>query len=166
MELYDVVDKNRNMLGYTKERGTVMNENEFNVGVEIWITCGNKILMSQRCENKSHPLMWEVPGGCSQKGESSIDTLIRELREEVSINATEDNFKLIGTILYKKQFVDVYTMELDISIENLKIQEEEVSDIKLVDQILFKEMERDNMIVESVLNRFYKIKEYLNINWN
>jgi len=165
MELYDVYNNKRQKLNYTKERGQVMDENEYNFGVEAWITCENKILMTRRCEFKSHPLMWEAPGGCSQAGEESIDSLLRELSEETSIKVSEDNYKLIGTILYKKQFVDIYTADLNINLAELRIQEEEVSDIKLIDEKTFKEMENDKKIVESVLNRFYKIKEYLNINW-
>lgn len=165
MELYDVYNSKRQKLNYTKDRSLQMEEDEYNFGVEAWITCNNKILMTKRCELKSHPLMWEVPGGCSQVGEESIDSIRRELQEEVSIKMVDDSFKLIGTILYKKQFVDIYTAELNIDINDLKLQEEEVCDVKLVDEEMFNEMINNGEIVASVINRFYKIKEHLNINW-
>ena len=37
MELFDVVDKNRKPLGYTKPRGDKLEDNEYNVGIEVWI---------------------------------------------------------------------------------------------------------------------------------
>ena len=37
MEFFDVVDENRKLLGYTKQRGMKLEENEYNVDVEIWI---------------------------------------------------------------------------------------------------------------------------------
>ena len=39
--------------------------------------------------------------------------------------------KFIDTILYKKQFVDIYQTKTKININNIKLQEEEVSEIKL-----------------------------------
>lgn len=38
MEYFDVYDKNRIPLNYKKVRGEVLLENEFNTGVEVWIT--------------------------------------------------------------------------------------------------------------------------------
>ena len=49
MEFFDVVDENRKLLGYTKERGMKLEENEYNVGVEIWII-NNKKFWRQRSE--------------------------------------------------------------------------------------------------------------------
>ena len=43
MELFDVVDKNRNKLGYTKIRGEKLEDKEYNTGVEIWIINDNKL---------------------------------------------------------------------------------------------------------------------------
>ena len=80
MEYFDVVDKNRVQLNYKKIRGEKLEKNEFNTGVEMWIINNNKILMTQRSEQKSHPGQWETPGGCSQAGESIIDTIKRETK--------------------------------------------------------------------------------------
>ena len=55
MEYFDVVDKNRVQLNYKKMRDEKLEENEFNTGVEMWIINNNKILMTQRSEQKSHP---------------------------------------------------------------------------------------------------------------
>ena len=60
MEYFDVLDKDRNFLNKTYVRGTKLNEEEFNAGVEIFITSNNKLLLSQRCLLKSHPLEWEA----------------------------------------------------------------------------------------------------------
>ena len=114
MEYFDVVDKNRVQLNYKKIRGEKLEENEFNTGVEMWIINNNKILMTQRSEQKSHPGQWETPGGCSQAGESIIDTIKREMIEEIGVNFNKDEFCLIGTHLYKKQFVDIFLSEKEI----------------------------------------------------
>ena len=91
MEYFDVLDKNRKPLGYTKQRGTKLEENEYNMGIEIWIFNDKKLLLTQRSMEKSHPLEWEVPGGCSQTGETSIDTLEREVKEEIGVDINNES---------------------------------------------------------------------------
>ena len=44
-----------------------------------------RILMCQRPEGKDLALVWETPGGKVEKGESQLDALTRELREELGI---------------------------------------------------------------------------------
>lgn len=52
--------------------------------------------------------MWEVPGGCSQTSETSVQTLKREIKEEIGVNLNDD-FNLLDTQLRKQQFIDIYT---------------------------------------------------------
>ena len=164
-EYFDVLDKDRNNLGYKKERGSSLLDNEYNMGVENYIICDNKILMTQRSINKSHPLQWEVPGGCSQAGEDSFSTLKREMNEEVGIKVNKRNTKFIDTKLYKKMFVDIYQTKTDIDIEKINVQEEEVSDVKLVDKNEFNKLIEENKIVPSVLDRWNYIKDKIDLDW-
>ncbi len=165
MEYFDVVDVNREKLNYTKQRGESLENHEYNQGIEVWIINSNKILMTKRSLNKSHPGQWEAPGGCSQAGESMIDTVKRELNEEIGIEITEDNVKLLATQLYKKQFVDIFYSDLKINIHKTTLQEEEVCDIKFISKDEFLKMKNNNEIVPSVLQRFEMIKDKLNLNW-
>ena len=157
MEYFDVYDINRNQLGYKKARGESLEEHEYNTGVEIWIFNDNKLLLTQGSLNKSHPGQWEVPGGCSQANETSIMTLIRELKEEINLDIN-NNYRLLTTQIYKKQFVDIYTSNISINFNNIKLQEEEINDIKLVTKEEFINMSKNNEIVNSVLKRYKKIE--------
>ncbi len=48
---------------------------------------GGKLLVCQRRADGAFPLKWEFPGGKVEKGESDIDALRRELREELAVEA-------------------------------------------------------------------------------
>jgi len=57
----------------------------------INVTCAiirnedDQVLIVQRGEHTDHPLKWEFPGGKVNDGESDEDCIIREIREELSI---------------------------------------------------------------------------------
>jgi 8-oxo-dGTP diphosphatase len=48
-----------------------------------------RILLAQRPEGKAMPGLWEYPGGKVEVGERPEDCLIRELKEELTIDVTE-----------------------------------------------------------------------------
>jgi len=53
------------------------------------------VLVCQRSRSGKFPLKWEFPGGKVQSGESPETALIRELREELSVDAT------VGAEIYR-----------------------------------------------------------------
>jgi 8-oxo-dGTP diphosphatase len=49
---------------------------------------GGQILVGQRRKRDRHPLKWEFPGGKVEQGESPRQALVRELAEELRIDAS------------------------------------------------------------------------------
>jgi 8-oxo-dGTP diphosphatase len=46
-----------------------------------------KVLIGQRQNGDRHAFKWEFPGGKVERGETPLDALVRELREELAIDA-------------------------------------------------------------------------------
>ena len=46
---------------------------------------GNKFMICQRPAHKARGLLWEFVGGKVEKGESKVDALVRECKEELDI---------------------------------------------------------------------------------
>ncbi len=64
------------------------------VAVGIMYREDGSVLLCQRSPSKSYPLQWEFPGGKHEEGETSSQTLKRELHEELGIIAE------IGPVLH------------------------------------------------------------------
>ena len=52
------------------------------------IDADGRLLLAQRPEGKSMAGLWEFPGGKVEPGETPEDALVRELREELGVDAT------------------------------------------------------------------------------
>ena len=57
------------------------------VVVAAVIERGGRFLICQRRHDDTHPLKWEFPGGKVEHGETHQAALVRELREELAIEA-------------------------------------------------------------------------------
>lgn len=165
MEYFDVLNKNRKNLNYTKSRGSKLNKSEYNQGAELWLINNEKLLITKRSLIKSHPGKWEVPGGCSLINETSVETIIREINEEINIQLTDEDIELIGTQLYKKQFVDIFKTKKLVNKSSIKLQTNEVIEFKFVTKNEFISMIENNQIVESVSKRYFIIKNALDCDW-
>ena len=85
--------------------------------------------------------------------------------EEIGVIFKEEDYKLIGIELYKKQFVDIYFSNKSINLKDITLQDEEVESVKFVSKNEFIKMKNNNEIVPSVLERYNIIKEKLHLNW-
>ena len=134
MELIDVVDKNGNSAGYIKERHSHLKDNEFALVVHVWIkNSEGKYLVQQRASTKLvDPLLWSITSGFVASDENSLETVNRELEEELSITVNLDEVSYMTRLFPKddhKHVVDIYLIEKDITPDDVMLQAEEVNAI-------------------------------------
>lgn len=151
-EYFDILDENGNKTGKTKLRSEVHRDGDWHKAVHIWII-NNKgeILLQRRCATKdSHPNMLDISSaGHLSSGDNSIDGALRELKEELNIELKPEDLQFIKTLkrsskdtetFINNEFDDLYIVRADIKIEDMKYQEEEISEIMYVPYKQFKKM--------------------------
>ena len=98
-ELWDIYDKNKKKTGRVMERGKYqLKEDEYHIVVTgIIMNSKNEILISKRAKHKAFGLMWECNGGSILSGETSLEGIIRELKEELGLD-----FLKKGSYIFKR----------------------------------------------------------------
>lgn len=134
-EKWDLFNKNGKLLKQDCYRGDYLKNNQYHKVVNVWIKDkNNNLIISQRIKTKPHGLMWEETEGSVLKGESTYEACLREAKEELNIDLTNKNYKLIGkqNRYYDggRDIVYVYLFEVD-EFKDIKMQEEEVVDYKI-----------------------------------
>ena len=131
MELVDLLNNGKELIGETCERNSVP-EGKYRLSIHIWIVNDkNEILIQQRsASRKMFPNMWTNTGGACIAGETSIETVFRELKEELNVIPNIDNLELIASYKRKKDYVDVWLLRQNINIKDLKFNDNEVQAAK------------------------------------
>lgn len=114
----------------------------FHPTVHVWIyNSKREILLQKRSENKkTFPGKWDVSvAGHISAGDLPIDTAIRECEEELGLNIDRSALELIGILpsrirhsaeILDCEFHHIYCIDLEAHPKELKLQEEEVSDVR------------------------------------
>ena len=90
----------------------------------------------------------------------------KNTKKKLNNNAIVYNdFELLDTVIYKKQFVDIYKSNRVIDLNEVTLQEDEVCDVKYVTKNEFLKMADNGEIVKSVYNRYNIIKDKLKKDW-
>ena len=170
MEYIDIFDENNNPIGEIKEKTKAHDEGNFHRTAHIWIINDkNELLLQKRsATKKTHPNCWDISGaGHIRTNESVIDGAIRELKEELGVEAKDKELQYIATIKSTKnpknlEFQYVYLLRCNKKIEEYIFEDNEVSEVKYVH---FEELEK--MVEEKVEGllihdeEFKKLFEYI-----
>ena len=101
MELWDLYNENRELLGRDHIRGEEIPEGCYHLVVHVWIrNSKGEYLISRRSANRpSFPLLWECVGGSVLKGEDSLQGALRETQEEVGLQLSPADGKLVRSVI-------------------------------------------------------------------
>lgn len=164
MEYFDVYDDDRILVGKVLEKGTKLpqGENRMVVHLCIFNSKGEMLVQQRQSFKKGWPNMWDITlGGNSQAGETSKQSVHRELLEELGIDYDFTNTRPYLTINFDNGFDDIYFLEMDLDVENLKLQYEEVQAAKWASKEEILEMRKNGQFIpyfESFLSALFELK--------
>lgn len=154
-ELWDIYDINKKKTGRTAERDVYQfKEGEYHIVVTgIIMNSKNEILISKRAKHKKFGLMWECNGGSILAGETSLEGIIRELKEELGIEFSKEEaifLKEIRKDTVPPDFKDLWLFRRDIDKSEITFPDGESIDAKWVTIEEFIKMYENKEIVPTV----------------
>ena len=154
-ELWDLYDVNRNKIGKTAERDVdVLKEGEYHIIVNaVIMNSKNEILISKRAPHKKFGLMWECNGGSILAGETSLEGMIRELKEELGLVFSKEEAIYLKEFRRDKlpqDFKDLWLFRRDIDIKDVTFPDGEAIEAMWVSIDKFLEMYENKEIVPTV----------------
>jgi len=165
-EIIPIVNRQDEIIKY-KERGSESGDDIGRIS-SLWLVNSKKqILLAQRSFNKKYsPGKWgPAVSGTIVKGESYLENVIKETKEEIGISLAEYNFKEIDKIFTKTGhsfFCQWYFLQADIPIEELIFPKDEVEQLKWMDKDKFeKDLARhpENYTV-AMRQHYEKLRKY------
>ena len=163
-ELWDVLDENKQKTGKTVERGKdMLKRGEYHLAIEaMLINDEGKILISQRAgHRKRYPLMWECVGGSALKGETSLETAIRETSEEVGVDLSNSTYQFVTSFVRKEiqDIVDVYLFNYDGITSLDAATTDEVVEVKWMTKDEITDLFKNNKLMPT-LKYFFEIDKF------
>lgn len=147
-ELFDIVDENGNPTGETVSRSEAHAKGIRHRTAHIWVIRDNEgkkeVLLQKRALNKdSFPGKYDTSSaGHIQAGDEPLESALRELSEELGIEALAEQLHFVGTFFigfakefHGKMFKDseiafVYAYEENVDISKLVVQKEELESVE------------------------------------
>ncbi len=167
MELWDLLDKDRNPLGVTHPRGRQypMPPHTYHTVVSVFtVDAANRLLLTLRAPTKGmYPGYWEFTGGSGVSGEDSLTSAWRELSEETGITVPKEDLIFLCTLREPSAFMDCYLCRLDRVGEDVAItlQEGETVDYRWVTFCEFETMIHKGLIPPPCAMRYGFVKQDL-----
>jgi isopentenyldiphosphate isomerase len=177
-EVIDILTPDGKPTGKTALKSEAHQNGWFHATVHIWLfTADKKILLQKRALTKKvFPGLWDISvAGHIGAGESILSSAKREVFEEVGLNLKENELIKIGTRIHQvshpngikdNEHHHVFIAELKVPVSKLKIQTEEVADVKLFDLSVLKDTKNLENVLLSRFHSYYvsvydKITEHL-----
>ena len=126
MEKRDLYDANFNLIGKTIEKNEEIPKNTYILIVAVFIQNDkDEFLIQKRSLNKDGK--WATTGGHPKAGETSLEGILTEVKEELGITNEPTLFKRVHD---DKYFCDLYYIKENVDISEVHLQTEEVSAVK------------------------------------
>ena len=168
MELWDIYDRQRRTTGRFHVRGTPMGRGEYHLTAFVWVfNRQRELLLTRRAPEKEHYAnCWAATGGAALVGETSLQTVRRELREETGIEADEADFHLVRSFREHSTFSDVYFLFHDIPLSALHLQPGETTEARWVSKAGLEALVASGEVAQPDVRRLRQLRDEFRKIWN
>ena len=133
MELWDIYDEDRVKKDGVMKRGEPIRDGDYHLVVHVCVfnSKGEMLIQKRQPFKSGFSGLWDVTvGGSAVAGDTSRSAAERELFEEVGISVDLSAVRPHLTINYDHGFDDFYLVEQDVDETTLKLQYEEVEQVR------------------------------------
>lgn len=129
MEYLDIYNEKKEKLNKKVKRGDKILANEHILVSVIFIeNSEGKFLIQKTSKEKGEK--YATTGGHVLSGENSKEAIIREVKEELGLDISNEDIIHIGDLLFGIPFGEIYYLKKDLDITKLKLQQEEVEKVE------------------------------------
>lgn len=146
MEYLDIYNEKKEKLNKKIKRGDKLLDNEHILVAVIFIeNSEGKYLIQKTSKEKGEK--YATTGGHVLSGETSKTAIIRETKEELGLDVSNENIIYIGDLLFGIPFGEIYYLKKDLDIAKLKLQQEEVEQVEYLTKTeILKLIETEKMV--------------------
>ena len=159
MELWDLYNEHREMVGRDHIREEEIPAGCFHLVVHVWMrnTKGEYLISQRSAHLRSLPLMWECVGGSVLKGEDSLTGALREVEEEVGVALSPEKGKRIQSVLRRtingkafNDILDIWLFEYDGPVDLAQATTQEVAQVAWRSKAQIKELFDTGQLVHTL----------------
>ena len=166
-EYNDIYDENRMRTGRTHLRGTPWRKGEYGLVVCVWVYDGEgKLLLTRRAPEKSFAGTWENSGGAARAGETSLQAIVRELREETGIAAAPEEFELFCSGTDRCTHYDFYCLKRKVPLEQIVLQPGETDGVQWATFEQVHRLIREKQICKIIADQYIQQEAALRLRQN
>ncbi len=159
-EIRDLYDINSIKTDKTYKKGEEIPEDYYPMVVMVVIrNSKGEFLMQKRSLGKGGD--WGVTGGYPKSGETPIEGIITEVREELGLDFLNEEFIEYDSGCDGKDCYKMYFVVKDIDLSDIEIQQEELSEVRWFSMEELKHMVEIKELNENQISCFVKVCKFL-----
>ena len=164
MELLDIYDNSGNLVGKTVVRGdkTVSLSGDEHIALSVIFIENDRgeFLIQRTSKEKGNE--FSSTGGHVLSGETPLDAIKREVKEELGVDISKDKIKDYGFLLYDMPIRYIYYLKKNIDIDKVILQSEEVQYVKYMNFSDIRKLIETNQMLKSHGIMFNELMTKLN----
>lgn len=159
-EKRDLYDKNGNLTGKTYSKGDPIPNGYYPMVVMVAIQNYNgEFLMQKRVQSKGGD--WGVTGGHPKAGETPIQGIVTEVKEELGIDISKQEIVPFCKGCDGKDCYVMYYTRMNLDVNKLDIQKEELTEVRWFSMDKLQEMVKSKELNQDQIDFFLKCQNFL-----